>query len=62
MGLIGQISKLCILNNYCVIRIPNDYKKISFQLNIVLNGGASKSDIIKILDFDNFVYFKIFEK
>ena len=27
MGLVGQISKLCILNNYCVTMIPNDYKK-----------------------------------
>ena len=33
-----------------------------FELSIVLNEDINKSDIIKIMDFDNFVYFKIFEK
>ena len=59
MGLVGQISKLCILNNYCVTMIPNDYKKIYFELSIVLNDDINKSDIIKITDFDNHIYFKI---
>ena len=62
MGLVGQISKFCILNNYCVTMIPNDYKRIYFELSIVLNDDINKSDIIKIMDFDNFISFKIFEK
>ena len=62
MGLVGQISKLCILINYCVTMIPNDYKKIYFELSIVLNESINKSNVIKIMDFHNFIYFKIFEK
>ena len=62
MPLIGQISKYAILTNYCVTMIPNDYNKIYFELSIVLKNGQNRSDIIKIMDFDNYVYFKIYEK
>ena len=62
MPLMGQISKYAILTNYCVVMIPNDFKKIYFELSIVLKDGQNISNIIKIMDFENHIYFKIFEK
>ena len=62
MPLIGMISKHGILTNSCVIKIPKDFEKIYFELSIVLNNNQKRNDIIKISDFDNHMYFKIFEK
>ena len=62
MPLIGMICKQAILSNMCVIKIPNNFKKIYFELSIVIQERQNRSDIIKIIDFDNYVYFKIFEK
>ena len=62
MPLIGMISKHGILTSTCVIKIHKDFEKIYFELSIVLNNNQKRNDIIKILDFDNHIYFKIFEK
>ena len=62
MPLIDQISKYAILTNSCVVMIPYNIEKIYFELSIVLNDGQSRSDIIKIMDFENHIYLKIFEK
>ena len=62
MPLIGMITKHGILTSMCVIKIPDDFEKIYFELSIVLNNNQKRNDIIKILDFDNHMYFKIFEK
>ena len=62
LPLIGQISKYAILTNSCLVMIPNNFEKIYFELSIVLNEGQSRSDIIKIMNFENHIYFKIFEK
>ena len=62
MPLIGTISKHCILTNVCYIKIPNDYNSINLELSIKIQEGQNRSDIVKILDFDNYVYCKIFEK
>ena len=62
MPLIGMINKQAILSNMCVIKIPNNFEKIYFELSIVIQEGQNRSDIIKIIDFDNHVYFKILEK
>ena len=57
-----MISKNGVLTNFCVAMIPDDLKKIYFELSIVLNDNMNKNNIIEILDFDNHIYFKIFEK
>ena len=62
MPLMGQISKYAISTNYCVVMIPNNFKKIYFELSIVLKDGQNRSNIIRIMDFENDIYFKIFEK
>ena len=62
LPLIGIISKHCILTNSCVIKMPKDFEKIYFKLSIVLNNIQRRNDIVKILEFDNHMYFKIFEK
>ena len=57
-----MISKQAILSNIWFVKIPNNFEKINFELSIVIQEGQNRSDIIKIMDFDNYVYFKIFEK
>ena len=49
---------------YCLSckKPTKDFEKIYFELSIVLKDGQNRSDIIKIMDFDNHIYFKIFEK
>ena len=58
----GAISKLCNITNSCIIRIPNDFDKIYFRLSIKLNDKQNRTDSISILNFDNKIYFKYFEK
>ena len=60
--LIGMISKHAIISNICYIKLPNDYNIINLELSIELKENQSRSDIIKILQFDNYVYCKIYEK
>ena len=62
LPLIGMISKQAILSNICYIKLQNDYNSINLQLSLQLQENQNRNDIIKILEFDNFVYVKIFEK
>ena len=62
MPIIGTISKFANITNSCIIKIPNDLDKIYYELSIKLNEGQNRSDKISILDFDNKIYFKYFEK
>ena len=62
MPIIGMVSKHCIITNSCIIKIPNDLDKIYYKLSIKLNDNQNRSDSISILDFDNHIYFQIFEK
>ena len=62
MPIIGMISRHANITNSCIIKIPNDFDKIYYELSIKLNEGQNRSDSISILDFDNKIYFKYFEK
>ena len=62
MPIIGMVSKHCIITNSCIIKLPNDLDKIYYKLSIKLNEGQNRSDLVSILDFDNKIYFKYFEK
>ena len=62
MSLIGTISKQGIISNTCYLKIPNDYKNIKFELSIRLQDNQNRNDIVKVTDFNNFIYCKIFEK
>ena len=62
MPIVGMISKHANITNSCIIKIPNDLDKIYYKLSIKLNEGQNKSDSVSILDFDNKIYFKYFEK
>ena len=59
---IGMISKHAMISTICYVKLLNDYNSINLQLSIQLQENQNRNDIIKILDFDNFVYVKIFEK
>ena len=62
MPIIGMISRYANITNSCIIKIPNDLDKIYYRLSIKLNDNQNRSDSISILDFDNKIYFKYFEK
>ena len=62
MPIVGMISKHSNITNSCIIKIPNDLDKIYYKLSIKLNEGQNRSDSVSILDFDNKIYFKYFEK
>ena len=62
MPIIGLISKHSNITNSCIIKLPNDLDKIYFKLSIKLNNNQNRTDSISILDFDNKVYFKYYEK
>ena len=62
MPIIGMISRHANITNSCIIKVPNDFDKIYYKLSIKLNEGQNRSDNISILDFDNKIYFKYFEK
>ena len=62
MPIVGMISKHANITNSCIIKIPNDLDKIYYKLSIKLNEGQNRSDSVSILDFDNKIYFKYFEK
>ena len=62
MPIVGMISKHSNITNSCIIKIPNDLDKIYYKLSIKLNEGQNRSDLVSILDFDNKIYFKYFEK
>ena len=62
MPIIGMISRYANITNSCIIKIPNDLDKIYYKLSIKLNDNQNRSDSISILDFDNKIYFKYFEK
>ena len=62
MPIIGMISKHTNITNSCIIKIPNDLDKIYYKLSIKLNEGQNRSDLVSIMDFDNKIYFKYFEK
>ena len=62
MQFIGMISRYANITNSCIIKIPNDLDKIYFKLSIKLNDNQNRTDSISILDFDNKIYFKYYEK
>ena len=62
MPIIGMISRYANITNSCIIKIPNDLDKIYYKLSIKLNDNQNRSDSVSILDFDNKIYFKYFEK
>ena len=62
MPIIGMISRYANITNSCIIKIPNDFDIIYYKLSIKLNDNQNRSDSISILDFDNKIYFKYFEK
>ena len=62
MPIIGMISRHANITNSCIIKVPNDFDKIYYKLSIKLNEGQNRSDNISILDFDNKIDFKYFEK
>ena len=62
MPIVGMISKHSNITNSCIIKVPNDFDKIYYKLSIKLNEGQNRSDLVSILDFDNKIYFKYFEK
>ena len=62
LPLIGMISKQGIVSNICYLIMPNDYENIKIEISIELKENQKRNDIIKILDFDNYIYIKIYEK
>ena len=62
MPIKGTVSKHCILTNSCIIKLTENYDKIFFKLSIKLNDNQNKTESISLLDFDNKIYFKYFEK
>ena len=62
LPLIGMISKQGIVSNMCYLIMPNDYENIKIEMSIELKENQKRNDIIKILDFDNYIYIKIYEK
>ena len=62
MPIIGMISKHVNLTNSCIIKLPSDFDKIYYKLSIKLNDDQNRTESISILDFDNTIYFKYFEK
>ena len=60
--LIGMISKQGIVSNTCYLIMPNNYENVKIEMSIELKEDYKRNDIIKILDFDNYIYCKIFEK
>ena len=58
----GSIAKFCNVTNSCIIKLPDNFYKIFFKLSIKLNDRQNRTDSISILDFDNKIYFKYFEK
>ena len=57
-----MISKHANITNSCIFKIPNDFEKIFFKLSIKLNDDQKRNDSISILDYDNKIYFKYYEK
>ena len=62
MPIKGTVSKHCILTNSCIIKLTDNYNKIFFKLSIKLNDNQNRTDNFSILDFDNKICFKYFEK
>ena len=62
MPIIGLISKHSNITNSCIIKLPKYLDKIYFKLSIELNDNQNRTDSISILDFDNKIYFKYYEK
>ena len=58
----GAISKFCNITNSCIVKIPHNFDKIHFKLSIKINDKQNRTDSISILNFDNKIYFKYFEK
>ena len=42
--------------------MPNNFEKTYVKLSIKLNDKQNRNDLISIINFDNEIYFKYFEK
>ena len=62
LPIISMVSKHCILNNSCITKLTDNFNSIYLKLSIKLNDNQNRTDSISILDFDNKIYFKYFEK
>ena len=62
MPIVGMVSKHCIITNSCIIKLPDNFNSIYFKLSVKLNDNQNRTDSVSILDFDNQIYFKYFEK
>ena len=62
MPIIGMISRHCNITNSFIIKLPDNFNEMYFKLSIKLNDNQNRTDSISILDFDNKIYFKCFEK
>ena len=58
----GNIDRFCNITNSCIIKIPDNFDNIYFKLSIKLNDNQNRTDSISILEFDNKIYSKYFEK
>ena len=58
----GSIAKFYNITNSCIIKILDNSDKIYLKLSIKLNDKQNRTDSISILNFDNKIYFKYFEK
>ena len=62
INIIGTISKHGIIENSSIIKIPYDMNSIKVKLSINLQNNQNRYEIVKVMNFDNHVYCKIFEK
>ena len=62
INITGTISKHGIIDNSSIIKIPYDMSSLKIKLSINLLEGQNRNKIVKILNFDNHIYFKILEK
>ena len=58
----GSIAKFCNITNSCIVKISDNFNSIYFKLSIKLNDKQNRTDSISILNFDNKICFKYFEK
>ena len=58
----GTVARYCNITNSCIIKISDNYEKIFLKLSIEIEKSRNQKENISILDFDNKIYFKYFQK